>query len=105
MKREYAVRNVVIKPNLILAPMAGVTDSAFRKLIKRCGGVGLCLKPQHGNDAEQEKLPDVGLEHSEVMVNQKLLPTRVETIQQIPSPSVFPDSRYFRFFDVKAQGR
>lgn len=43
MKTEYYVRNVKIKPNLILAPMAGVTDSAFRKLIKRCGGVGLIV--------------------------------------------------------------
>ena len=43
MKTEYYVRNVKIKPNLILAPMAGVTDSAFRKLIKRCRGVGLIV--------------------------------------------------------------
>ena len=43
MKTEYSIRNVSIKPNLILAPMAGVTDSAFRKLIKRCGGVGLIV--------------------------------------------------------------
>jgi tRNA-dihydrouridine synthase B len=43
MKTEYSIRNVKIKPNLILAPMAGVTDSAFRKLIKRCGSVGLIV--------------------------------------------------------------
>jgi tRNA-dihydrouridine synthase B len=43
MKTEYYVRNVQIKPNLVLAPMAGVTDSAFRQLIKRCGGVGLIV--------------------------------------------------------------
>ncbi|MBI4853344.1 MAG: tRNA dihydrouridine synthase DusB [Acidobacteria bacterium] len=43
MKTEYYIGNVRIKPNLILAPMAGVTDSAFRKLIKRCGGVGLIV--------------------------------------------------------------
>lgn len=43
MKMEYSVGNVKIKPNLVLAPMAGVTDSAFRKLIKRCGSVGLIV--------------------------------------------------------------
>lgn len=43
MKTEYAVRNVKVTPNLVLAPMAGVTDSAFRKLIKRCGSVGLIV--------------------------------------------------------------
>src|SRR5687768_1682955 len=43
MKTEYYIGNVQIRPNLILAPMAGVTDSAFRKLIKRCGSVGLIV--------------------------------------------------------------
>ncbi|MCS6883831.1 MAG: tRNA dihydrouridine synthase DusB [Acidobacteriota bacterium] len=43
MKTEYSVGKVLIKPNLILAPMAGVTDSSFRKLIKRRGGVGLIV--------------------------------------------------------------
>lgn len=43
MKTDYFIGNVHIKPNLVLAPMAGVTDSAFRKLIKRCGGVGLIV--------------------------------------------------------------
>jgi tRNA-dihydrouridine synthase B len=43
MKTEYSIRDVKIRPNLILAPMAGVTDSAFRKLIKRCGSVGLIV--------------------------------------------------------------
>ena len=32
-----------IKPNLVLAPMAGVTDSSFRRLIKELGGVGLIV--------------------------------------------------------------
>src|SRR5215472_14604368 len=34
---------VKIKPNLVLAPMAGVTDSSFRRLIKELGGVGLIV--------------------------------------------------------------
>ncbi len=39
----FAIRNVVVQPPLVLAPMAGVTDSAFRGLIKRLGGVGLIV--------------------------------------------------------------
>ena len=34
---------VRIEPNLVLAPMAGVTDSPFRRLIKELGGVGLIV--------------------------------------------------------------
>ena len=34
---------VPVEPNLILAPMAGVTDSPFRRLIKELGGVGLIV--------------------------------------------------------------
>lgn len=34
---------VRIEPNLLLAPMAGVTDSSFRRLIKELGGVGLIV--------------------------------------------------------------
>ena len=37
------VQGVRIEPNLVLAPMAGVTDSSFRRLIKELGGVGLIV--------------------------------------------------------------
>ena len=44
MKTEFTVADRVrIQPNLILAPMAGVTDSPFRRLIKELGGVGLIV--------------------------------------------------------------
>ena len=44
MRREFTVAGKVpIRPNLILAPMAGVTDSPFRRLIKEIGGVGLIV--------------------------------------------------------------
>lgn len=35
------VRDVVVEPGLILAPMEGVTDLTFRRLIRRIGGAGL----------------------------------------------------------------
>jgi len=41
--RPFKIRNVEIKPPLILSPMAGVTDVSFRRLIKRRGGVGLTV--------------------------------------------------------------
>jgi tRNA-dihydrouridine synthase B len=37
------IGGVRIEPNLVLAPMAGVTDSSFRRLIKELGGVGLIV--------------------------------------------------------------
>jgi len=43
MNDAISVANVTISPNLVLAPMAGVTDSSFRRLIKELGGVGLIV--------------------------------------------------------------
>jgi tRNA-dihydrouridine synthase B len=39
----FKIRNVVIEPPLILAPIAGHTDSLFRQAIKRLGGCGLVV--------------------------------------------------------------
>ncbi len=38
---SYRVGNISISPNCILAPMVGVTDSVFRRLILSIGGCGL----------------------------------------------------------------
>lgn len=44
MRTEYSIGGrVAVRPNLVLAPMAGVTDSPFRRLIKELGGVGLIV--------------------------------------------------------------
>jgi nifR3 family TIM-barrel protein len=40
---EIYIGGIRISPNLVLAPMAGVTDSSFRRLIKELGGVGLIV--------------------------------------------------------------
>ncbi len=40
---ELKIRNVVIRPAHILAPMAGITDTVFRRFIKRLGGCGLIM--------------------------------------------------------------
>ncbi len=41
-----------VRPPLVLAPMAGLTDAAFRRTVRRCGGVGLVVS---------EILPSEGL--------------------------------------------
>ena len=41
--KPFKIRDVTISPPLILSPMAGVTDVSFRRLLKRCGGVGLTV--------------------------------------------------------------
>ncbi len=40
---SYTVRNIRIEPNLVLAPMEGVTDLTFRRLIRKIGGAGLTV--------------------------------------------------------------
>ena len=40
---ELHIRNVMIRPAHILAPMAGITDTVFRRFIKRLGGCGLIM--------------------------------------------------------------
>jgi nifR3 family TIM-barrel protein len=37
----FKIRDVIIDPPLVLAPMAGYTDSLFRTTVKRLGGCGL----------------------------------------------------------------
>jgi len=38
-----AIRDVVIRPATVLAPMAGVTDTVFRRVIRGLGGCGLIM--------------------------------------------------------------
>lgn len=40
---ELRIRDVVVRPAQILAPMAGITDTVFRRFIKRLGGCGLIV--------------------------------------------------------------
>jgi len=43
MFEPFKIRNIEIKPPLILSPMAGVTNISFRRLLKRRGGIGLTV--------------------------------------------------------------
>jgi nifR3 family TIM-barrel protein len=43
MFEPFKIRDIEIKPPLILSPMAGVTDVSFRRLLKRRGGIGLTV--------------------------------------------------------------
>ncbi len=40
---ELKIRNVPVRPAHILAPMAGITDTVFRRFIRRLGGCGLIM--------------------------------------------------------------
>jgi len=40
---EYKVRDLVIRPATVLAPMAGVTDTLFRRVIRGLGNCGLLM--------------------------------------------------------------
>jgi tRNA-dihydrouridine synthase B len=39
----YQIRNLLIRPATVLAPMAGVTDTRFRRVIRGLGGCGLLM--------------------------------------------------------------
>jgi nifR3 family TIM-barrel protein len=41
MSRAFCIGGVAVNPPLILAPMAGITDQYFRRILKRIGGVGV----------------------------------------------------------------
>ncbi|MGI8494749.1 MAG: tRNA dihydrouridine synthase DusB [Pyrinomonadaceae bacterium] len=41
--KPFKIRDIEIKPPLILSPMAGVTDYSFRRTAKRRGGIGLTV--------------------------------------------------------------
>ena len=41
--RELRIGGVCIAPATVLAPMAGVTDTVFRRLIRNQGGCGLIM--------------------------------------------------------------
>lgn len=38
---SYHIAHIRVQPNIVLAPMAGVTDSVFRRLLLSLGGLGL----------------------------------------------------------------
>lgn len=38
---SYQVGHIMVRPNIVLAPMAGVTDSVFRRLLLSLGGLGM----------------------------------------------------------------
>lgn len=40
---KLTIRNVCIQPALVLAPMAGITDTVFRSVIRSLGGCGLIM--------------------------------------------------------------
>lgn len=52
LPRSYTIREgLVIEPNLVLAPMEGVTDVTFRRLVRQIGGCGMTFTefiPAHG---------------------------------------------------------
>lgn len=43
MQNSFKLGQLTIAPNMILAPMAGVTDSVFRRLVLSLGGCGLVV--------------------------------------------------------------
>ena len=43
MRRSFRIRDMEVSPATVLAPMAGVTDTIFRRMIRSLGGCGLIM--------------------------------------------------------------
>jgi nifR3 family TIM-barrel protein len=43
MRKGFRIRDIEIAPATVLAPMAGVTDTIFRRMIRSLGGCGLIM--------------------------------------------------------------
>src|SRR6202042_2296779 len=43
VRTAFAIRDLIIAPATVLAPMAGVTDTVFRRMIRSLGGCGLIM--------------------------------------------------------------
>src|SRR5438309_9408962 len=43
MQQSFRIRDIEIAPATVLAPMAGVTDTIFRRMIRNLGGCGLIM--------------------------------------------------------------
>jgi nifR3 family TIM-barrel protein len=41
--KQFSIRDIAISPTTVLAPMAGVTDTVFRRMIRGLGGCGLIM--------------------------------------------------------------
>ena len=54
---HYSIRKIRIEPNLVLAPMEGVTDLTFRRLIRGIGGVGLTVTEFIASEALRRGIP------------------------------------------------
>jgi tRNA-dihydrouridine synthase B len=60
--RMFKIRDVIIDPPLVLAPIAGHTDTIFRQVIKNIGGCGLVvseLVSTEGMTRHQERRPNL----------------------------------------------
>src|SRR5246127_3109562 len=42
-RRSFSIRQIEVAPATVLAPMAGVTDTVFRRFIRSLGGCGLIM--------------------------------------------------------------
>ncbi len=47
----FSFVRVLVSPALVLAPMAGLTDATFRRVVRECGGVGLVVSELISSEA------------------------------------------------------
>jgi tRNA-dihydrouridine synthase B len=84
---ELRLRHLTLRPNLVLAPMEGVTDLTFRRLIRTIGGTGLTVT---------EFIPAEGLRRD--------IPRVLEMVQFDPDERPVSIQLYGRTAEALAEG-
>ncbi len=93
--RHFNIGNVMIAPATVLAPMAGVTDTVFRRFIRNLGGCGLIMTEftsSHGVSAIVRSLRKSPIRHCAAI--SPSIPTSIPISAQLfgADPDVMADA-------------
>jgi tRNA-dihydrouridine synthase B len=100
---EVRIGNVAVTPATVLAPMAGVTDTVFRRFVRHAslftGDQGTGITEQGSEARDQESLPDVETPVSNAQSGCGLLMTEFTSADGLARMRESKRRRYLTFYD------
>ena len=100
---EVRIGNVAVTPATVLAPMAGVTDTVFRRFVRHAslftGDQGTGIREQRSEARDQESLPDVETPVSNAQSGCGLLMTEFTSADGLARMRESKRRRYLTFYD------